>query len=87
MDPDGQPVIANQNFVIDPEKKEDFNKAIEELREEYTEELASHKVKLEEADKLLQEEVDLDFHKVIIDNFPDGLNQQQYEHLMVFAMD
>lgn len=87
MDANGQPVIAEQNFVIDPEKQEDFNKAIEELREEYTEALDAHRVKLEQADQLLQEEVDLDFHKVLIDNFPDGLNQQQYELLMVFATD
>jgi len=87
MDADGQPVIAEQNFVIDPEKQEDFNKAIEALREEYSESLEAHKDKLGLADQLLQEEVEIDFHKVLIDNFPDGLTQQQYELLMVFATD
>ena len=87
LDDDSNPVIHNSNFVIDPERLQEFNEKIEALREEHRETLDAHKERLIEADKLLKEECDVDFHRVSIDVFPDGLTQEQYEMFMVFSMD
>ena len=87
MDENDQPMVSGNNFVIDPEKIKEFNDKIAELREEYSETLDAHKERLLEVDKLLGEEIDLEFTKIPIDCFPEGLTQEQYEVLMVFAMD
>lgn len=87
LDDDNNPVVHNSNFVIDEERVKDFNEKIEGLREEYSSTLESHKERLIEADQLLKEEIDIEFHKLSIESFPEGLTQDQYEQLMVFAMD
>lgn len=85
LDENQNPVVSNNNFVIDEEKQKDFDSKIDELRTKYKTVLDEHRERLLEADQLLKEDVSLDFHLMDIDVFPDGLTQEQYEHLMVFV--
>jgi len=82
-DKDGNPVKINngQQFAISPESQEVFNEKLQSLREEYKE-------AIEEKDKvekdfldLLAEEVEVDFHKVKIDDLPDNVTASQIEAL------
>lgn len=82
----GEPVIKNNTF-IGLEKNDAFNKVIEELREEYKEAIDEREKQSKEYNKMLDEEIELDFHKVLLENVPSDITGQQLELILPIVDD
>jgi hypothetical protein len=72
----GEPIIDVKNnlqqFVV--ENKEEFEKEINILRENYKEPIEIREKQIEEYKKLLEEEVVLMFHKIPLSQVPEGIS-------------
>jgi hypothetical protein len=82
-DEEGKSIKINngQQFAISPENQDIFNEKLKVLREEYKEAIeAKDKVEKDFFD-LLAEEIEIDFHKVKIDDLPDNITASQIEAL------
>ncbi len=69
----GQPIIVNNNFRIDPTKKDEFDNQIKEIQEKYKIEIEHQQKKIEEFNETLEETMDLDLHKIKKSYFPDEI--------------
>jgi len=82
-----QPITTGNNYVIDEKKKSTFDKKIKSLRKRYEKDLDDHKVQMDQVNEIMAEDIDMGFHKIDIDFFPEGLKQYQYDALMEFVME
>ena len=76
-DEEGEPVTIGPRFDIPVDAMEDFEKKIEEVKEEYKEALEEKEKNEEEWMELMKEEVEIDIHTIHIDFMPDTVTPQQ----------
>ena len=69
----GKPKVKNQNFIIPEETKEDFDKKMEEMKEEYAEPIEKMDKKRKEFAELLAEEVKIDFVSIPLSVMPESI--------------
>lgn len=71
-------IIKNNSYCgLEGNKK--FNKEVEKLKLEYKTVLDKREKAVGEYDKLLQEEVEVDLHKIILKDIPEDITGQQLE--------
>jgi len=64
-DKDGSPIVANGQYVITDQAG--LDKALKPLQDKYADAIAEQKGKADEIEKLMEEDVEIDFHKVKAD--------------------
>ena len=69
---DDKPVVLNNRYVIDEEKKEEFDKEIEKLQEEYKETIKEQEKREEDYLALLKEETDVSFNLIPLSIMPEN---------------
>lgn len=74
-DDKGNPIIENARYVL--ENEEEFNKEWEALKVEHKPALDGRQAQLDEYDKLLETECDINLHKVKLEFVPEAINVQQ----------
>jgi len=62
---------SQESFIIDEKRGAEYKKALETLDSEYKEEVEKYNQEVENLQDLLEEEVDLNIHKVDIECFQD----------------
>lgn len=82
-DEDGKPIKINngQQFSISQEKQEEFAEKLKALREEYKEAIEQKDKIEQDFIDLLSEEIEVEFHKVMIDDLPNNITANQIEAL------
>ncbi len=83
-DEKGQPLVIDQNFDIDPKKREVFDQAIENLRAEYGDAIKEQDAKDKEFENFLKAPADFDFYFISHDSVPDNIKNEQME--VIFPM-
>jgi gas vesicle protein len=87
-DESGRPVQETSNTVkIKEEKLEEFRAFIATLNEEYKEVLEERKKEIEDFQKSLEDEVEVEVYKISNDLIPEDLSQEQYEILFPLIND
>lgn len=74
---EGKPVVKNNSYVIENEKA--FNEELETLKTEHKEALDEREVQLNEFKELLKGEVEIELHKVKMDDVPADITVTQME--------
>ena len=59
-----------------------FEKEMERLRKDYKKELESRKKQIEEYNKMLTEEIEMDFHKLTLKEVPEDISSEQLEKIL-----
>lgn len=77
-DESGKPIIVDQNYVI-TEKKEQFDSAIKQLREENKDVIAEFERQKKEYEDILKEESDFVGHQIKMEDLPDQIEPQLLE--------
>lgn len=80
-----EPIINNNKFQI--KDKDSFRTEVDKLKETFADAIEEHENKIKAYEEILEEEVDIDFHRVKYEYFPHGLTQGQYDILLYFAAD
>ena len=79
-DKEGKPVIKNNSYSgLDVNVK--FDAEIKKLKEEYKTELDNREKQVKEYNKLLQEKVEIELHKIAVDDLPKDITSKQLESL------
>jgi len=86
-DDNGEPITIGPRFDIPVGAMPDFEKKIDELREEYKEALDQKEKNDEEWVELMKEEIEIDIHQIHIDMMPDTITPQQIELLGEIIVD
>jgi len=84
-DTDEKPIIINDNYKISDMIS--FNKEFEKLKEKYKEIVAITSEFDNENNKLLDEDVGIDFNKIKLSDLPDELSQSQIEPIIDFIIE
>lgn len=79
-DKDGKPMVDGNSFVI-IENQVVFTEKLTELREEFAEPLQARKDQDKDFREFLKEDVEIDLHKIKIDDMPNNITGQQIEIL------
>lgn len=79
---DGEPAIVNNEYMIKPSNQKAFDKQLDLLVKEHKEDLSARKKQVDEYNKLLDEPIELNLHKVSIDNVPEAITPKQMEGIM-----
>lgn len=82
-DEDGKPIKINngQQFSISEERQDEFSEKLKALREEYKEAIEQKDKIEQDFIDLLSEEIEVEFHKVMIDDLPNNITANQIEAL------
>lgn len=80
-DKENNPIIKNNKYC-GLERNNEFEKEIELLNEESKEVINEKKGLEEEYNKMLMEEIELNFHKILLDDVPIDITGQQLELIM-----
>lgn len=84
-DADGTPVIENNNYKLDDPLK--FTKALEKLKSEY-DEILTKRLELSNAnEELLDEDIELEFYKIKVENLPNELSLNELDPISEFIAD
>jgi hypothetical protein len=78
----GNPIITGNRFEIDETKMYEFNTAMETLREVYKDVLELNDKKSKTYGEALQEEVDLNFHIVRLEDLPPETKPDELETIL-----
>lgn len=78
-DEKGQPKIMGGVYVG---LGEEFNTELEKLKEEHKQAIEEREQQMQDYAKLLEEEVDVELHKVKLDEVPEDITGKQLEMLM-----
>jgi hypothetical protein len=78
---DGSPKIINDNFVISEETKEEFEKKLSELKEEYKDVVDTMDKNQEDFIALLKEEVEIELAKIPLSIMPEAILGRDVELL------
>jgi len=81
-DSNDQPIIENNNYKIT--NISEFNEKFAELKKEYPEFLKKRQDITDNNNKLLDEESELEFHKIKVDNLPDELSLNDLDLISEF---
>ncbi len=73
MGEDGQSLIVDNRFQIDPAKQDEFSNRMKELQNEYKVEIEDQQKKNEEFNRTWEETVDLDLNSIKKSYFPDEI--------------
>lgn len=84
-DEKGEPELVGQNFIIKQENQPAFSSRVDKLKEKNKEVLDENTKKSEEVNDILKETVEMNLYKIDIDFFPEGLNQSQFDVLMILV--
>jgi hypothetical protein len=79
-DGNGENIVIKNEFQI-VERLEEFTEKLTELREEHKEALDARDEQDQEFRDFLKEEVEIEFHKINIADFPDSMTAEQMEIL------
>jgi predicted DNA binding protein len=82
-DEDGQPIIKNSAFLIEPNEQVKFEKELAVIKSEYTEEVEKYELKQKGYIKALNEEVEIEFHMINEDDLPE-LTPKQMDAIIEF---
>jgi hypothetical protein len=87
--PEGRPVIANDQYVIDADQRPAFDAALEALREEYQEALDKHEAEVEAINTSLKQNVEYPElpYKFQLSWFSPAVRQEWLETLLDFIVD
>lgn len=59
-----------------------FDKEIKRLRKDYQKVIEERKTQLNEYNKMLEEEIKIDFHKVLLKDVPEDISSEQLEKIL-----
>lgn len=85
-DEGGQPLIQNGVYV-GVDGKPEFEKAVAELKEKFKEPLDKQKEDKEEYDRLLDEEVEIEFHQLRFEDVPEVITVAQMSAIFPIIAD
>ncbi|OPZ66045.1 MAG: hypothetical protein BWY85_00212 [Firmicutes bacterium ADurb.Bin506] len=87
--PDGRPVIASDQYVIDTDQRPLFDAALDALREEFQEALDKHEAEVEKINKALREDVEYPElpYKFQLSWFSSAVRQEWLETLLDLIVD
>ncbi len=71
-DAKGESVTFNRDFVIDPSRKNEFDAALNKLKEEHKKSVDEYDEKLKEYSAMLEEKEVVNYHKVALSNVEDA---------------
>lgn len=74
---DGKPVVKDNRYVM--EDKEAFNKACEALKLEHKDAIDQRKKQVEDFNKFLEEEIELNLHNIQLTDVPTNITVEQME--------
>lgn len=77
-----EPMTDNGQYVI-KERKEEFDKALAELKEQFDEVIKAREEQVEKFKELLDEEVNLDGHKIKLEDIPQEIEPTILEAFIV----
>jgi hypothetical protein len=86
-DESGEPKVIDSRFDISEEKKDEFETAISNLRENYKEDFDKQEQTNKEFQELLEEEIEIDFHMTKLEHLPEKVTGHQMEVLMDIIID
>jgi predicted DNA binding protein len=70
-DENGQPIIKNSVFLIEPDEQVKFEKELTTIKAEYTEEIDKYELKQKGYIKALNEDVPVEFHMIEESDIPE----------------
>lgn len=71
------PIIENDNFVLI--NQDDFDEEFKILKEEYKDTIKERETQIEEYEKLLGEEIKIDFYKIEMEDIPADITVKHFE--------
>jgi hypothetical protein len=86
-DEKGQPVIDQNRFKLSEENDVKFKEKLEELQTEYTDALEERTQQMESFNKMLEENISFEIHRIGINDIPEEITQEQMEILYPMIMD
>ena len=81
LDEKGNPELLNEQYQILDDKKEDFNKEIDALKEEYKDTVKEREDQKKELEVFLKEEITLDFKTIPLSIIPEDINVDEMDIL------
>lgn len=78
----GNPVIIRGAFQIEEDKMDEFNVEIEELKKAYSSTLELHRKRVDGYNVAMTEMVDINFHKVRLEDMPADLKPGDLEMIL-----
>lgn len=78
-DESGKAKMQDERFVIPEDKKEDFEKEIEALKEEYKEAIKEREEQKNNVEAYLKEETELELKPIPLSMIPDDINVDEME--------
>lgn len=74
---DGKPVVKDNSYVM--EDKDAFNKAWEALKDKHKDAIDARKKQVEDFNKFLEEEIELNLHNIQLTDVPANITVEQME--------
>lgn len=81
LDEKGNPELVNEQYQILDDKKEDFNKEIDTLKEEYKDTLKEREDQKKELEAFLKEEITLEFKSIPLSIVPEDISVDEMDIL------
>lgn len=81
FDDKGQPVTIHGNYQIKKEKADEFKSKMVGLEAEYKDTLTERSKEIEEHNKFLSEQVEIEVYQVQLNDVPDSLSQRDFDIL------
>lgn len=78
-DENGKSIMKDERFEIPEDKKEDFEKEIEALKEEYKEAIKEREEQKNNVEAYLKEETELELKPIPLSMIPDDINVDEME--------
>ena len=76
-DKDGKEVVKNNAYVLEDENK--FEKEFTKLKGKHKEAISKRDKQIEEYNKLLEEEIEIELHKIAMDDVPEDIATGQLQ--------
>lgn len=77
---DGQPIVENNNYKIDD--KAGFDEAMDILKDKYETEIVNRAKQVDDYNRLLGEDVDINLIKLKVTDLPEGMSADQIESVL-----
>lgn len=84
---DGKAKVNGGNYAIDPARQEEFDDKLADLREEHGTAIAAREKQQEEFEALLDEECELELHKVAQEHLPEDITAAQLTGILDMVED
>jgi len=84
-DKDGNPVVDKGEYKV--KDIEDFNKKIEALKKKHKSAIEKEDDRKKEYDKFIEEEIEVEFHKINLDLCPENLSVDQMDKISIFIQE